>query len=141
MEEEQSKECSLYLILEGVVPLENDGSMTTEEILLLHEDLPLYDPDKLPERLVRLRQSIRDANNRADEDLQAFRPYKKNHKPALFSHKGYLQWHGSDAQEQIWDDIKAESTLAVFKLKVAQEIRTQKYLDTIKERGITHKSS
>jgi hypothetical protein len=54
-----------------------------------------------------LRAKIKELDFRADEDLEAFRTYKRNHKPSLFSHKGYVQWQGSTAQELLWDDLDA----------------------------------
>jgi hypothetical protein len=30
-----------------------------------------------------------------------------NHPPSLYSHKGYLQWQGSDAKKQLKEDIIA----------------------------------
>ena len=114
------------------------------------------DFDKFEGRLKRLRDKIAELDNRADDDLAAFNNYKKNHKPALFSHKGYTQWQGSMAQELLWDDLDAyleddtrkpkdlwmsrpqyrnEFPLGAFRDKIKQEIRTAKYLRTREARG------
>lgn len=157
-----AKKVLYNFLLDGTVPVnDEDGTMTIEDIILLHEDLALYNPAKLPERLERLRQNLRDCEKRAEVDEVAFERYKANHKPSLFSHKGYIQWQGSNAQELLWDDIEAgklntmnagelwrstkayqdEFPLDAFRKKVEQEVRTGKYIATLKARGIEHRSS
>jgi len=120
---------------------------------------------KIQNRLNRLRDKVLDLNKRADDDLEAFKNYKKNHKPSLFSQKGYIQWHwqGSTAQELLLDDLedyiknpdmkpfdllwnsrdeyKNEFPLDAFADKIKQEIRTAKYLKTLRERSKEQRSS
>jgi hypothetical protein len=64
-----------------------------------------YSFDKFESRLKALRVKIESLNTRAKEDQQGFEIYKTNHKPALFSHKVYIQWQGSKSQEFLWDDL------------------------------------
>ena len=85
----------------------------------------------------------------------AFDNYVANHPVSYFSHKGYIQWQGSEAQElalehiaknihntskwKDWHESHPEFyenfELAVFKDKIRQEIRTAKYIHTLEVRG------
>ncbi|KAG7370155.1 hypothetical protein IV203_027901 [Nitzschia inconspicua] len=80
--------CLLYeFFMDGIVPMEDDGTMSLEDIYTID-----------PSRLNRIRFNIMELDIiRADDDLEAFRNFKSNHKPSLFSHKGYIQWQGSTA--------------------------------------------
>lgn len=60
-----------------------------------------------PPVLVFFRTIIEDANSHAEADQEAFRNFKANHPRSLFSHKGYIQWQGSEAQESLLEDIEA----------------------------------
>jgi hypothetical protein len=145
----KAKQILYEMLLDGTVPMEN--TMPLEDIYLLDEEFDNFDFDKFKGRLDRLKKKIRELDSRADEDLEAFRIYKRNHKPSLFSHKGYIQWQGSTAQELLWDDLDAylkdpnkkpkdlwmsrkeyhdEFPLDAFRDKIKQEIRTQKYIRT-----------
>ena len=150
----KAKQILYEMLLDGTVPMEN--TMPLEDIYLLDEEFDKFDFDKFRGRLNRLRAKIKELDSRADEDLEAFRAYKRNHKPSLFSHKGYIQWQGSTAQELLWDDLDAylkdpnqkpkdlwmsrkeyrdEFPLDAFRDKIKQEIRTQKYIRTLKARA------
>jgi hypothetical protein len=151
---------------DGTVPLHatdsnGDSTMSVEDIFSLSEEFGLYDPNKFEERLNRLRKGIVELDSRAATDRKAFDIYRKNHEVSLYSHKGYIQWQGSDAQELLWDDIEAgkldemtkdelwrsrseyqnEFPLFAFRKKVEQEIRTAKYVHTLREKGVQHPSS
>jgi hypothetical protein len=99
---------------------------------------------------------------RNDMDIKAFNNYRQNHQPSLFSHHGYREWQGSEAQRLLKIDLKAnkQDTMSkmdlwdlrpesykhfplnkVFRDKINQETQTAKYLHTIKERGKLHISS
>lgn len=165
--EEQSKETKKLLkwrkskakkilyefLMDGTIPMED--TMPLEDIYLLDEEFGKYDYKQFKGRLSRMRAKIVELDNRADEDLEAFRIFKQNHKPSLFSHKGYIQWQGSKAQELLWDDLDAylkdpskkpkdlwqsrkeyrdEFPLDAFRDKIKQEIRTEKYIRTRKAR-------
>ena len=75
---------------------------------------------------------------------------------SLLSHKGYIQWQGSTAQELLWDDLDAylkdptkkpkdlwlsrdeykySFPLEAFRDKIKQEICTEKYLATRRARA------
>jgi hypothetical protein len=63
-------------------------------------------PDLFKSRLRFLRKKILELDDRAADDRKAFDIYNKNHHVSHFSHKGYIQWQRSDAQELLWDDIE-----------------------------------
>jgi hypothetical protein len=151
----KTKKLLYDFLMDGTVPMEEDGSMMIEDIYALEEEFAEFELDKFKAGLSRLRKKIKELESRADKDLEAFRNYKKNHKPALFSHKGYIQWQGSTAQELLWDDLDAylkDPTqkpkklwlsrdeykyffpLEAFRDKIKQEIRTEKYIQTRRAR-------
>jgi hypothetical protein len=162
----RAKEVLYTLIMDEVVPLEakdcnNRPTMAIKDIYNLHDEFKKYDIDKFAGRLKAIRDKIKELNSRADEDLVAFKNYKQNHAVSMYSHKGYIQWQGSDAQKFLLMDIEAgkhnelkpkvlwESRRAymdtfplhVFRSKLEQEIRTAKYIHTVKVRGIEHRAS
>jgi hypothetical protein len=156
----KAKQLLYEAIIDGAVPLEakdENGNvrMPVEDIYLLHQEFALYSFEKFPNRLQALREKIKDLDSRAEEDYLAFENYKQNHKPSLFSHKGYIQWQGSSAQELLLEDLdgyledpskkpkdlwmsreeyRNEFPLDAFRDKIKQEIRTAKYLRTLKAR-------
>ena len=130
--------------------------MPLENIFILSDEFKKYSFEKFGARLKALREKVQDLNNRADNDFIAFQNYKAHNKPALFSHKGYIQWQGSTAQELLWDDLpeymnnperkpkdlwlsrpeyRDEFPLHAFRDKIKQEIRTEKYLRTREARA------
>jgi hypothetical protein len=135
--------------------------MPINEIFSLSKEFALYDPEKFKSRLESLRERIVGLDKRAKDDRKAFDVYNKNHKVSHFSHKGNIQWQGSDAQELIWDDIevgkletmtkqelwesrpeyKEEFPLFAFRKKIKQEIHTCKYVRTVRKKGILHPAS
>ncbi len=155
----KAKRILYELLMDGTIPL--DDTMPFEEFFLLSQEFASYDPEKFKSRLRSLRDKISELDKRAEEDRKAFDVYKKNHEVSLFSHKGYIQWQGSDAQDLLWDDIEAgklgtmtkkqlwesrpeyreEFPLFAFRKKVEQEIRTSKYVHTVRMKGILHKAS
>ena len=157
----------LYLdMMEGRVTLDKDDllddeKMTLREIYVLHPEFGEYHYDKFSGRVSSLRKAIKIANSRAAQDQEAFDNFKARHPPALHSHEGYIQWQGSDAQKQVLKDIEEglhESMakmelwefrsvyyenfpLKEFRDKLNQEVRTAKYLHTLRVRGKLHKAS
>jgi hypothetical protein len=144
------------MLVDGTVPMEDDPNMPLEDIYLLDEEFSKFEYEQFKGRLNRLRAKIVEMDNRANADLEAFRVYKQNHKPSLFSHKGYIQWQGSTAQELLWDDLddylkdpdmkpkdlwlkrkeySDEFPLDAFRDKIKQEIRTAKYIRTRQARA------
>jgi hypothetical protein len=158
-EKSEARKRLYLLILDGVIADEDNDAEDLQEIYMMDEEFLKYDYGKFKDRLSRLRTKIHQLNDRAKDDLEAFENYKSNHKPSLFSHKGYIQWQGSDAQELLLDDIaknmhktmkpeelwlsrneyKNEFPLHAFRDKLRQEIKTAKYLYTLKERGLSKK--
>ena len=46
------------------------------------------------------------ANKQALADEDAFQSYVGNYQPVYFSHKWYIQWQGSDAQEKLKKNLE-----------------------------------
>ena len=162
----KAKEVLYTLVMDEVVPLEakdcNDRpTMAIQDIYNLHNEFKKYDIDKFAGRLKAIRDKIKELNSRADDDLAAFENFKQNHAVSLYSHKGYIQWQGSRSQEHLEVDLEAgkhkemkpkalwesrqvymeEFPLVAFRSKLEQEIRTAKYIHTVKVRGIEHRAS
>jgi hypothetical protein len=132
-----------------------------KDIYNMHEEYKLYDPKKFSSRLSSLRTQYHECMMRDAMDIEAFDNYRRNHQPSLFSHHGYPEWQGSEAQRLLKIDLEAKKQdtmskmdlwdskpefyehfpLKVFRDKINQEIRTAKYLHTIKERGKLHVAS
>jgi hypothetical protein len=153
-------------IVEGEVPpdaTDADGRSTMQlsDIYLMHEEFAEYDYEKFSSRLSSLRKIIKDADNRAQADQEAFENFKNNHPVSLYSHKGYIQWQGSEAQELLLQDMEEklhetlgkkelygsrreyyeEFSLSVFRDKIYQEQRTAKYIHTCVVMGKLRKTS
>jgi len=147
----KAKQRLYELLMDGVIPIDNNNTMTFEEMYLLDEEFGKFEYKQFKGRVNRMRAKIQELDSRSTADLEAFRNFKRNHKPSLFSHKGYIQWQGSTAQEFLWDDIDAylkdptkkpkdlwlsrkeyrdEFPLDAFRDKIKQEIRTAKYIRT-----------
>ena len=110
---------------------------------------------KFSSRLSALRATVSANVSRKELDKEAFDNYVGNHPISCFSHKGHIQWQGSDAQELAlqhikdnahskmkWKDWHGEHPefyenfeLSVFKDKIRQELRTAKCLHTLEVRG------
>lgn len=152
----KSKKILYELLMDGIIPLEEDQLMPAQDIYLMDPEFANYSFDTFKAGLNRLRKKIAELASRAEEDLEAFRNYMQHHKPSLFSHKGYIQWQGSTAQELLWDDLpkyledptkkpkdlwlsrdeyKYSFPLEAFRDKMKQEIRTEKYLATRRARA------
>ena len=110
-----------------------------------------------------IRRIIKAKNGRAEDDQKAFDKFVENNEVSTVSHKGYIQWQGSDAQRLLRKDIKDgtlekytkenypknhkmefwltrpeyydELPLPVFRDKIRQEIRSAKYIHTLNVRG------
>ena len=148
-------------LMDGIVPLDDDPNFNADTIFFMHEEYGEYDPDKFAGRLKVMRDAVRVANTRADDDFEALVKYKELHNISLFSHYGYSEFQGSEAQRLLQQDIADglhesmgkkdlyasrpeyfnEYPLNVFRDRIYQEIRTAKYLHTCKVKGKIHKSS
>lgn len=143
-------------LMDGLVPLDpKDKSMSIEDIYCMRIEYAQYHFDDFEGRLDGVRKIIQDLNVRAEIDRNAFDNYVSSHEVSIFAHGGYIQWQGSDAQKLLQEDIKnkkhltmkkfdlwssrveyyKEFPLKVFRDKVAQEIRTAKYLHTLELKG------
>lgn len=148
-------------ILEGRVPLEardahNRTTMALRQIYNLHPEVQEYFYSKFSQRLGSLRTTIKEEKKRKALDQEAFDNFIQNHPSrALLSKKGYIQWQGSEAQKLLLDDIAANRhttmsksdlygsrreyyenfPLDVFRDKLSQEIRTARYLHTLRVKG------
>jgi hypothetical protein len=153
-------------LVDGLIPRQavdehRRSTMKLEDIFQMHPEYKLYDRKKFSGRLSNLRQVYDECMFRAEIDQEAFEKYRENHQPSLFSHKGYPEWQGSEAQRLLKLDIEAgkhtqmsktdlhESKieyyenypLDAFRDKIYQELRTAKYLHTCRERGVLHVAS
>jgi hypothetical protein len=146
-------------LMDGTVP----PNMDAQTVFFMREEYAEYDPDKFAGRLKALRDAILASNTRAGDDFEALRTYKEMHKEkvSFFSHYGYAEFQGSEAQRLLQKDIEDglhesmgkkdlyasrpeyfnEYPLNVFRDRIYQEIRTAKYLHTCKVKGKLHKSS
>jgi hypothetical protein len=158
-------------IKEGRVPLDatdQDGKSTMQlrDIYSMHLEYAEYDYDKFSSRLGSLRKIIKEKNSRAEKDKKAFDLFTGSHTASLSSAKGYIQWQGSLSQTLAKQDILFgkvakghdnyigmralygsreeyydEFPYRDFRDKIRQEIRTGKYLHTLKLKAITYQSS
>ena len=146
--------------MEGRVPKEATDSsgkstMKLEDIYLSRPEFSKYKYSMFSSRLSSLRKTVKVTEHRAALDQAAFDNYIQNHEPSLLTRHGYSQWQGSEAQRLLKIDLKNKVheimtkkelhesreeyfenyPLNVFRDKVWQEIRTAKYLHTIKVKG------
>lgn len=147
------------------IPLEakhDDGTptMKLDEIYVTRPEYAAYDYSKFSSRLATIRAIIKQLEKRSDEDEEAFDTYVGNHPVSLYDRKGFIQWQGSKSQELAKIDIEAgllgqgyrnlyqsrpeyfmEYGFREFSDKIRQQIKTKKYLHTLKVRGKQHKAS
>jgi hypothetical protein len=110
-ENSKAKRLLYEAIMDGRVPVESKGQdelglkLKLNDTFLSIPELAEYDYKKLSLQLSSLCKTIQDANYRANLDKKAFETFKANNLLAIYTHKGYLQWHGSDAKKQLKQDI------------------------------------
>lgn len=100
----KAKEILTEMIIQGDIPEDPDDPTPVDDIYILHPEFCKYDRSKFPGRL---NLKIKDMWSRADDDFKAFENYIANHEPSLYSHKGYAEWQGSDAQMFLLMDLEA----------------------------------
>jgi hypothetical protein len=157
----------LYMdVKTGIVPSDAivDRKRTTDNnhVFIMHEEYASWSYKKFSSRLAGIRRIIKSKNGRAEDDQKAFDKFFENNEVSTMSHKGYIQWQGSEAQwllkKNIADGVLEEYTkekykhhrlafwltrpayydefpLNAFRDKINQETRTAKYLHTLKVRG------
>jgi hypothetical protein len=111
-------------IVEGEVPpdaTDADGRSTMQlsDIYLMHPEFAEHDYEKFSSRLSSLRKIIKDCDNRAQTDQEAFENFKNNHPVSLFSHEGCTQWQGSESQELLLQDMEEKSHETLGKKELA----------------------
>ena len=157
----RAKQLLYVAITEGRVPIEakdgnNKSTMALKDIYSLHPEFRKYKYSKFSSRVSALRKTIKECNGRAILDQEAFDNFVARHPVSKFSHKGYIQWQGSDAQKKFHElmergelpvgfdktevysahgEFYTNFSLSVFRDKVYQEIGTAKYLHTLEIRG------
>ena len=156
----EARQLLLEDILNGSVPLEDDGTMSAEEIFQQRPAFVQSGWRLFPGRLKALREQLSREYQRVEDDLEAFENYISNHKPVADSVRGYPQWEGSEAQKQLNKEIDEgtindavtgkrrkpsdvrdgheaylDFPLKVFADHIDQEIGTRKYYHTLKEKG------
>lgn len=138
------------------MPKVNRCSKCKVTIYEMRPEFQQYHYSKFSSRLSALRKTIDEKEDRKRLDQEAFDNYVANHPVSLVSHKEYIQWQGSDAQElalediqqnvhnttkwKVWHGLRREYyenfPQRVFADKIRQELRTAKYLHTLlKARG------
>jgi hypothetical protein len=157
----------LYLdVMNGLIL----DSMTTEEAFVHRPEFATYDLQKFASRLATIRKQVNDRNVRAAEDKKAFDMFVNNNEVQKYSRKGYIEWQGSESQKLALKDLEEgihdlsikggrnkeggyrmffesrpeyymEFDFKNFCEKIRQEIKTKKYLHTLKVRGKLHKAS
>lgn len=128
--------------------------MPLKDIYMTRPELAEYDYRLFSSRLSSIRSAIRNHNKRFQHDNLAYKNFIANHNVSLFSHHGYIEWQGSEAQDQLREDMAANNHLVfgpfnlwatnpvyytnfpldVFRDKIAQEERTGKYIFTLQEK-------
>lgn len=148
-------------LMNGNVPLEskdenNRQTMPLRDIYLMRPEYAEYLFSKFSSRLSSLRKTAQANNRRAVSDQEAFDLFVQNNPISYYTRNGYTQWQGSEQQLLLKKDIEDGIVAAfgnrkkefwqsreefkvfplhVFRDKIKQEIRTAKYLHTLKERG------
>lgn len=154
-------------IVEGRVPLKakdesGRSTMKLRHIYSMHPEYASYLYEHFSRRVSSVRSIIKKSFQRADMDERALYKYVQNHELSMFSKRGgYIQWQGSKAQELLKLDLEnhlhntltkqalwnsreeyfSNFPLKVFCDKLYQEIRTAKYLHTLKVKGKHYKAS
>jgi hypothetical protein len=86
--------------------------MALKEIFLSRPELAEYDYSKFSSRLSSIQKTVKEhTNRRAAMEQAAFDNFVAVHPPAMYSHKGYIQWQGSKAKEQLKKDIHSMARL------------------------------
>ena len=150
-------------IRQGIISLDakvdKDLSM---KVFDMHIKFADWDFNKFANRIKGVQKIIKQQNAQANDDKAAFENFCENHEPSKFSHHGYIQWQGSEAQKLVQKHLKDgtigsytkekydnpkmeywlsrsefcdEFPLSVFRDKIRQEQKTAKYHNTLTVRG------
>ena len=138
---------------DGMIP---DG-MAPEDVWSKCSNMPQFQlrgikfNDTFKRQLRDLRKLVKRDKNRAEEDMNEVRRALRNHPPPSHNHRGEPQWNGSEAKTLLKADIAEGKHLIMkpgelqltkpqyqefekdtFRWKIRQEVRTKKYLHTLK---------
>lgn len=156
----EAKKLLFQDLINGEVPLDAKNeqgkiTMRLKDIWLKRDEYQLYKYSKFSSRLSSLRVTAKETLSPKELDQEAFDNYLENHEVSHTTGKGFIQWQGSGAQRLLRADLESNEnealewevwfnsneefydnfTLDLFRDKVNQEIRTVKYLHTLKVRG------
>ena len=150
-QDSKAKEILMNDVASGVV----DDSMTPEDVYTMKPEYAEY-WERFPSRLSSVRKSVKDLEAKAAEDQRAYEIFVEKHPVATHSHKGYIQWKGSESRRLVLIDLEAkkheepgtfrtlwesreiyktEFPFKAFRDKCKQEIRTSKYVYTMRIKG------
>ena len=152
-------------IMNGLVPLhakDSNGKSTMKlrEIYDMHEEYSDYSYKNFSRRVSSARKTLKIAQQRKQDDADAFQNFVDNNDAVYYSKKGYIQWKGSDAQKLCLKYVKDKAhermsyrkiygehsrfysnfPFAAFKDHYRSEVRGQKYIAHRKKFGETHKT-
>ena len=133
--------------------------MPIKDIFAMHPEYADYDYERFEERLLSIWEKCKAEMDRAAEDLAAFEEFMEYNEVKLFNRQGTIQWQGSEAQQQALVDLAENNigefgyqhvfqsnevyhenfTYGLWKEYIKQEIRTEKYLHTVKVRDLQKK--
>ena len=153
-------------VMNGIVPLKgkDDGNKSTgklKDIYAMRSEYAEYDYKKFSGRLSSIRKTVLLSKSRSESDRISLMKHIENNPVSTASHKGYAEWQDDIAQGILLEDIESnlhitmgtaglyclrpeyyeEYPLDVFRDKLKQELRTAKYLHTLRVKGKNHKSS
>lgn len=143
-----------------IIDENGDVSHELKAIYAMHPEYASYKFEFFEERLQSIWEKMKLEMNRADKDVEYFEEFLSYNDVAYTNKFGMIQWQKSDAQEQALVDIAENNvrdfgyrhlfdnnpvynqnfTYEVFKDKMKQEIRTKKYLETLKVRDLQKKA-
>ena len=86
-------------IRDGVVHSAPTNPSDWETIYIMRPEYSLFDNKKFEKRLETLRNKAGESNSWSQEDESRFEAFLARHEVSLFSHNGYEQWQGSNAQQ------------------------------------------
>ena len=148
-------------VKDGNVEFDDDDNplLPIKDIFSMHPEYADYDFERFEERLLAIWEKYKAERDRAAEDLAAFEEFMEYNEVKLFNRQGTIQWQGSEAQAQALVDL-AENNIkdygykhvfqsnavyhenfpyGLWKEYMKQEIRTKKYLHTVKVRDLQKK--
>ena len=127
----------------------------------MRPEYALFDHKKFEKRLETLRNRAGESTSRSQDDESRFEAFVARHEVSLFSHKGYEQWQGSNAQQLLLLDLENKKhvtmrkrdlygsrceyydhyPLKAFRDFLNQEVQTAKWKHTLEVKGKQFKAS